>query len=80
MGQVNPGVTKYNAGKGNRVFCSTCGSPLWFEPEKLPQFRGIPLGVIDAGDVPNPEMHVWTRSKVSWAPISDDLPQYDTHP
>jgi hypothetical protein len=47
-------VTRYNSGKGERAFCSR--SPLWFEPEGLPQFRGIPLGVIDSGDVPSPEM------------------------
>ena len=68
------------SGNGLRVFCSSCGSPLWYEPTRLPQFRGIPLGVIDDEGVPEPEMHVWTKSSVSWASISDDLPQHDTHP
>src|SRR5262245_21917704 len=45
-------VTKYDSGGGLRVFCSTCGSPLWFEPAALPQFRGIPLGAIDDRGVP----------------------------
>ena len=74
------GFSKYNSGNGLRVFCSSCGSPLWYEPTGLPQFRGIPLGVIDDEGVPVPQMHVWTKSKVSWASISDELPQYDTHP
>ena len=80
IGQSNTGVGKYDSGNGLRVFCSSCGSPLWYEPTHLPQFRGIPLGVIDDEGVPKPEMHVWTKSKVSWASISDDLPQHDTHP
>jgi hypothetical protein len=74
------GISKYNSGNGLRVFCSSCGSPLWYEPTGLPQFRGIPLGVIDEEGVPEPQMHVWTRSKVSWAPISDELVQHNTHP
>lgn len=73
-------VTKYESGAGLRVFCSSCGSPLWYEPAGLPQYRGIPLGVIDEGAVPKPQMHVWTRSKVSWQSISDGLPQHETHP
>lgn len=74
------GITKYNSGNGLRVFCSSCGSPLWYEPTGLPQFRGVPLGVIDDEGIPEPQMHVWTKSKVSWASISDELPRYDTQP
>jgi len=73
-------VTKYDSGGGLRVFCTTCGSPLWFEPAGLPQFRGIPLGAIDDRGVAVPSMHVWTKSKVDWASIDDDLPQHATHP
>lgn len=75
-----PNVTKFNSGGGLRVFCSACGSPLWYEPAGLPQYRGIPLGAIDEGTVAKPAMHVWTKSKVAWASISDGLPQHDTHP
>ena len=73
-------VSKYNSGGGLRVFCTSCGSPLWYEPANVPAFRGIPLGVIEEGDVPKPEMHVWTKSKVSWASIADGLPRHETHP
>jgi hypothetical protein len=77
--QSSAGLSKYNSGNGLRVFCSTCGSPLWYEPTDLPQFRGIPLGVIDDDGVPEPQMHVWMQSQVAWEPISDGLPQYRTH-
>ena len=73
-------VTKYYSGRGLRVFCSSCGSPMWYEPEDFPQLRGIPLGILDSADVPEPQMHVWVRSKVSWLSISDHLPQHETHP
>jgi hypothetical protein len=73
-------VTKYDSGGGLRVFCASCGSPLWYEPNGLPQFRGIPLGAIDGVGAPKPEMHVWTKSMVGWATISDDLPVYEKHP
>jgi hypothetical protein len=77
---AEPKVTKFDSGGGLRVFCSACGSPLWFEPAGRPQFRGIPLGAIDEGQVARPQMHVWTKSQASWGNISDDLPQHQTHP
>lgn len=80
LGQMNARVTNYDSGGGLRAFCSSCGSPLWFEPAGLPHLRGIPLGVIDDGDVPEPKMHVWTRSQAPWVSISDELPQHETHP
>jgi hypothetical protein len=73
-------VTKFNSGKGLRAFCTSCGSPLWYEPAGMPQLLGIPLGVIDAGDVPKPAMHVWTKSKVDWISMPDDCPVHETHP
>jgi hypothetical protein len=77
---LEPNVTKFNSGGGLRVFCSACGSPLWYEPTDRPKVRGIPLGAIDEGAVAKPEMHVWTQSKVSWGTVSDDLPQFERHP
>jgi len=38
-------------------------------------------GVMDSDEgVPSPELHVWTRSKESWAPMLDELPQHETNP
>ena len=78
--RYDSGTTKYDSGGGLRVFCSSCGSPLWFEPRDLQQFRGIPLGAIDVGDVPTPEMQVWTKSKASWSAVLEGIPHHETHP
>jgi hypothetical protein len=76
----NPPVSKFDSGGGLRAFCATCGSPLWYEPAGRPQYRGIPLGVIDSGEVPKPAMHVWTMSKAAWISLPDDCPVHETHP
>ena len=80
VGQTTTTLGKYNSGLGLRVFCGSCGSPLWYEPTRAPEFRGIPLGAIDDGAVPAPQMHLWTQSKVDWATLADDLPQHATGP
>lgn len=79
---TNPPIGRFNSGKGIRCFCLKCGSPTWFESLDYPSVIGIPLGVIDdfGGDPPQPEMHLWVRSKPAWCAILDDLPQYDGPP
>ncbi len=71
------GVSKFNSGHGLRCFCANCGSPVWFESLDYPEIVAIPLGVLDAGDVPAPTMHLWTNSKPSWCTLDDNL---DKHP
>lgn len=74
------GVTKYDSGGGLRAFCSACGSPVWYEPAGQPRFRGVPLGAMDDGEVPAPEMHVWTKSMPPWTSVADMLPRHERHP
>lgn len=73
-------ISKFNSGRGLRCFCSECGSPIWFESLEHPEIIAIPLGILDTGDIPAPEIHIWTRSKPDWYTITDDLPQYKTYP
>jgi len=73
-------VTKFDSGRGRRCFCANCGSPVWFESIEYPEIVAIPLGVLDEGVIPSPEMHIWTASKPDWCTINDDLPQYETDP
>jgi hypothetical protein len=73
-------LTKYDSGRGVRCFCSTCGSPVWFESKDYSDIVMIPLGVLDEGNIPAPDAHVFVGSKPGWCSIHDDLPQHDAHP
>jgi len=73
-------VGRFDSGRGIRCFCSTCGSPVWFESLEHPEIVGIPLGVLEGGEIPAPEMHLWVASKPAWCDIRDDLPQWQTVP
>ena len=73
-------ITKYNSGRGLRCFCSQCGSGVWFESIDFPEIIAIPLGVIDDGDIPLPEQHLWVSSKPGWCVINDELPQREQGP
>lgn len=73
-------LEKYDSGRGQRCFCTRCGSPIWFESHDYPEIVAIPLGVLDDGDVPPPEMHIFVDSKPGWCAITDDLPAHETYP
>jgi len=69
-------VGRFDSGKGIRCFCLDCGSPLWFESKDYPGIVGIPLGVVDTGDIPEPEKHLWVQSNPAWCSIIDDKPKF----
>ncbi len=77
-------VGKFDVGTGSlRCFCSSCDSPLWFEPKDMPAYLGIALGAIDEGpvdDIAAPDIHLWVRSSPAWEQITDSLTQYETVP
>ncbi len=73
-------IGRFDSGHGIRCFCPDCGSPVWFESKDYPDIIGIPLGVIDTGNIPIPEMHLWVQSKPDWCSINDDKPRFSSGP
>ncbi|WP_416897952.1 MAG: GFA family protein [Minwuia sp.] len=56
-----------------RHFCPVCGTHLFLEPRDAPRI-GVPLATLDDPEAIRPEMHYWTASALSWAPIPGDVP------
>lgn len=73
-------TTRFDSGRGYRCFCATCGSPVWFESKDSSDIVMLPMGVVDDGDVPAPDRHIWVSSKPRWCAIRDELPQHATSP
>ncbi len=73
-------LIRYDSGHGIRCSCGICGSPVWFESKDYADVVGIPLGLIDEGEVPTPEFHLWTDSMPTWCELNDDLPKYPQGP
>lgn len=60
-----------------RLFCSRCGSQLGWSNDNDPTVD-VTVGSLDDPDIVRPSYHVFTRSKVHWMEIDDDLPRYET--
>ena len=61
------------------AFCTRCGGAA---PRQSPErgFTVVPAGTLDTDPGVRPGAHIFTASKASWFPITDDLPQFAEFP
>jgi hypothetical protein len=62
-----------------RIFCSECGSSLFYYSHELPEHYFIAAGTIDGDPGIEPKRHVFVKDKISWHSIMDDLPQIERY-
>lgn len=71
-------VREFESSPGKlRAFCSRCGSPLYAYLTKTPEQLRIRLGSLDTPFTKQPKAHTWVSDKALWAPIADELPQFE---
>lgn len=65
-----------------RSFCGDCGTPLFYEDERLPGEVYVHIGVFDAPESFEPQAHSWFSRKLPWLNLRDDLPRHEmsSHP
>ncbi len=70
-------LREYESSPGKfRVFCSTCGSPLYAYMSATPEVLRLRLGSLDTPFAKQPKAHTFVADKAAWEPISGDLPQF----
>ena len=69
--------TRYRSSAyAERGFCGTCGSTLSMHEEVLSDRVQVALGSLDDPGRVRPDDHVWTKSRVRWFEVADDLPRF----
>lgn len=61
---------------GTRTFCPRCGTPLTLRSNHSPDEVDISTGSLDQPDAVPPGDQTWTRSKVSWVGLDEQLPAF----
>jgi len=70
-------LREFRASPGKRrVFCGTCGGPIFSQRDDAPDALRLRAGTLDDGAGLELGFHIQTASKASWWPIVDDLPAY----
>jgi hypothetical protein len=59
-----------------RGFCPKCGSTLSMHEEVLQDRVQVTLGSVDEPHRARIDDHVWTKDRVAWFEVKDDLPRY----
>lgn len=60
-----------------RGFCPHCGSTLGMREDVLADRVQVCIGSLDDPSRVRIDDHVWTRSRVPWFDVRDDLPRFD---
>ena len=82
--QTGPvGEYKYQSDNGNevtRVFCPTCGSPIFGRNTGMAGFVTITLGSLDDSTAFKPEVTVFVRNRRPWDVMDEALMSFDAQP
>ncbi|KMQ75486.1 GFA family protein [Marinobacter subterrani] len=70
-------LSRFESSPGKeRVFCQSCGSPIFSRRNSFPDVLRVRAGLLD-GPLDAPLAgHAFTDSKADWWQITDDLPQF----
>ncbi|MGH8627701.1 MAG: GFA family protein [Gammaproteobacteria bacterium] len=61
---------------GTRTFCPRCGTPLTFQSSRFPGELDVTVCSLDKPEHVPPKDHTYTRSRLSWVKLSDQLPSF----
>lgn len=79
QGQENLGDYESSPGV-HRMFCRTCGSPVFSRRPGPPVIIRLRIGTLDTALRSKAEAHIFYADKADWFEFEDDLPKYATRP
>ncbi len=65
-----------SSARATREFCADCGAQLVFRSKEEPETIDVTLASLDDPNVVEPRAHIWTRSKVRWVHLLDELRRF----
>ncbi|MEM8497474.1 MAG: GFA family protein [Pseudomonadota bacterium] len=72
-------TTYFSSPNKKRVFCASCGSPIYSQRTDLPEKIRLRLGTVTEGDIPTPNYQIYCTSKSNWFELDDEKPKYDNN-
>jgi hypothetical protein len=63
-----------------RLFCGTCGSPLFGKNTGMPGFMTVSLGTLDAPDTLKPQVAIFSRTRRQWDMMDPSVATFEAQP
>lgn len=68
-----------DGGSPNRIFrCARCLVAVWSEYSR-PQLRFVRAGTLDDPRAVEPDVHIYTRSKLPWVALPESVPRFEAY-
>jgi hypothetical protein len=80
-GQAAPASFRLKGGSGQPhdvFFCERCGTTVWSRYHPVPWALFVPAGTLDEPDAVEPDLHIFTRSKVPWLQLPPGARVFET--
>ena len=65
-----------SSSRGQREFCNKCGTQICHRGINNPETVDVNSGTLDDMELVAPQFHIYTKDKVSWFEVDDQLPKY----
>jgi hypothetical protein len=79
-GDPTPSRMPTDSGRPHRVFrCPDCGTAVWSEYGGLAALRFVRVGTLDEPQMLPPDVHIYTRSKLPWIMLPEDVPAFQAY-
>ena len=79
--QAAPASFRLKGGSGQPhdvFFCERCGTTVWSRYHPVPWALFVPAGTLDEPDAVEPDLHIFTRSKVPWLQLPPGARVFET--
>lgn len=73
-------LTADSGAQVTRLFCATCGSPLFGKNDRMPGFMTVAAGTLDNPGAITPQMVLFVRNRPHWDVMDAALPAFETQP
>ena len=70
-------LAEWRNGQFGRLFCKSCGSPVAYTDDELPEVLFFYVGFMEDRSAFPPEHHSYYHEKLGWLSLTDDLPKFN---
>jgi hypothetical protein len=79
-GNPEPVAVPTDSGRSHDIYrCPVCRVALWSDYGKRPNLRFLRVGTLDEAAAIEPDVHIFTRSKVPWVRLPENARAFDIY-
>ena len=79
-GDPQPIAVPTDSGRPHAIYrCRACQTALWSDYGGRPALRFVRVGTLDDPAALTPDVHIYTRSKLPWVRLPEDVPAFEAY-